>query len=388
MVQKSVPQFGGRPDWYRNLKTHHRGDYFGSLRSLWLGQVFVTHDLMYIVYRDAEGMLSISRNACAHAGAPLFVEPGEKSVDSIRCSLHQWLYKPSGEVTFAPHFKSCEKLKLRSVEFGVWNGYVLGYSQEELDTALANFGHSLGLPREAINPEEFEYVGEIVDDVPYPRELMMVNYLDGLHVPLSHQKTFNAVTDCGTYEWELSSGHENHGLGYSIQQVYARKDVQRQLGRLMSTHKKSAEEFGWADLHLWLREKLPNIETPIDRNIFAVWGAIYGNGHLMIELYEGGLFLAVSSLVNADPQNPETGNKNPVELYIHRSVREDCRDVAKLKFANAYKQSGEEDTELCKKLWQGHRLGHMDFNRVYHEVLEAGDMHWREWFLEDFVMKG
>ncbi len=377
--------FGDKPDWYVGLKTYEFGDYFGSKASLWPSETYVTYDLKYIVHRPAEGKVTVRRNACAHRGAPLFNTPGAHDVRELRCPIHKWAYKPTGELVAAPYFTSCEGISLAAPKFGTWNGYILGYPQEELDAVLGAFGNRLGLGAQCLNPEEFVFIREEQYPLPYPRTLMMVNYFDGYHVPLCHQKTFDAVADCESYDWELGSGHGTYHPGYSIQLVRARRDVQNQMKRLSQFYSCEASALGWADFHLWIKEHLSGVQTPIDQDIFAVWAAIYGNGHLMPELYEGGLFLAVSSLVNLDPQNPETGNSNLVEYYVHKSVPETLRDVAAHKFRRAYKQSAEEDDEICMKLWEAHRLGSFNFSGVYHELLEKGDVHWREWFRRHFV---
>ncbi len=407
---KSDPQYGDMPDWYRGLKTHRFGDYFGSLASLGENETYLTHDRMYIVHRDEEGKISVKRNACIHAGAPLLDKVGVQDIERIVCPIHKWTYSPKGTLVGAPHFENCKGLhELDAPDFGIWNGYILGYKQDELDAVLRDFGSTLSLPPSALDPQGFVYMGEDVYELPYPRELMMVNYFDGYHVPLYHQKTFAAVADCESYEWELSLCKENHRPSYSIQQVRSRKDVQKQLDRLMSEYHCDAEVIGWADFHLWLRNTLPGIKTPIDANIFAVWTSIYGNGHVMPELYEGGLFLAVSYLVNVDPKKPEggdinlveflsgentsdvvqkpkAGNVNLVEYYVHKSIPEKYRAMALRRFKRAYSQSAREDDEICIKLWEAHQLGNMHFPRIYHETLEAGDIHWRKWFMEKFVL--
>jgi hypothetical protein len=128
----------------------------------------------------------------------------------------------------------------------------------------------------------------------------------------------------------------------------------------------------------------------------------------MLELYEGGLFLAVSYLVNVNPKEsdggdinlieflsgnhtsdvmgkPKAGNVNVVEFYVHKNIHKSHRVEALKKFKHAYSQSAREDDEICVKLWEGHKQGNIHTSRMYHETLESGDMHFREWFFEQFV---
>jgi choline monooxygenase len=383
---------GDRPDWYRGLKSKKFGDYFGSLSSLTKdGETYLTHDHLYIVHLGQNGKVTVSRNACMHAGAPLLNTPGVQDASHLKCPVHMWTYKPTGELIAAPHFdrSACAHIKLKEIDFGVWNGYVLGYPQEELDRgSLKTFGRELGLPLHCFDPREFEYECEEERELPYPRALMKINYFDGYHVSLCHQKTFDAVADCDTYRWEF--GKEFGKIGrpnYSIQVVRARKDVRKHMHRLMNKYGCPETDLGWAHFHEWLKEVMPNVERPLDPSIFAVWAAVYGNGYLMLELYEGGLFLAVSYLVTLDGDESGEKNLNLVEYYIHKSVPHEHRKDAMRKFRFAYGQSADEDDAICPKLHSAHRLGNMDFNRITHEDLEAGDAHWREWALRTFFVK-
>ncbi len=389
-MKKSLPLTGDRPNWYLGLKTGEFGDYYGSQSSVAKGETYVTHDKRYIVHRNAEGAISVRFNVCAHAGAPLLDTPGVQNGGNIQCPIHKWTYKPTGELLAAPYFHhaECKDISLAKPDFGMWNGYVLGFAQDELDAALAGFGESVSLPAESLNPSEFVFMGEEVYKLPYPRQLMMINYFDGYHVPLCHQKTFDAVADANSYEWELGKEHSHGGrCNYSIQVVRGRHDVRKHMDRLLRVHQCKEEELGWAHLHEWLKATMPEIETPLDRDIFAVWASIYGNGYLMPELYQGGLLLAVSYLVSQNGEDSETENLNLVEYYVHKNVPERLRTVAFRKFRDAYRQSGEEDDEICLKLWEAHSRGSMEFSRVYHELLEAGDEHWRNWFRGHFVLR-
>jgi nitrite reductase/ring-hydroxylating ferredoxin subunit len=372
-----------RPNWYLLQQMERSfGEYFGSASSIASNETYVTQDKRYIVHRDALGAFSVSRNACAHAGAQLLEKPGVQDHKSIRCPVHQWLYEPSGNLIAAPFFEKCERMRLHRPDFGMWNGYVLGYNQREIDDMLASFGEVLEVPKSAFNPSEFVFMEEVEYGLPYPPELMMINYMDGYHVPLCHQKTFDAVADASTYQWELSPLHPSNRAGYSIQEVRARKNVsQRMDAVLRNNHDLTDKDLGWARFHLWIDEVFPSygVQYPIDKDIFALWAAFYGKGHVMPELYEGGLFLAVSYLVNVDAKNPYTGNANFVEYYVHKNVPEYLREKAYRLFKTAYQQSAREDDEICMRLWAAHQQGELDFDRIYHQDLEKGDVHWREW---------
>lgn len=376
---------GDRPNWYRGLNTQKFGDYFGSTTSLARGETYLTHDLLHIVHRDEEGKISVRNNVCKHAGAPLLSAPGVQNGGVLRCPIHKWAYKPTGELIAAPHFVSCKDIVLEAPEFGVWNGYAIGYSQAELDSSLGRFGRQLGLPLSCFDTSEFVFMKEEIYNLPYPRPLMMVNYKDGYHVPLYHQMTFDAVANPETYLWEFGGDPASQKrCNYSIQLVRARRDVERRLDMLMRGGGER-ETYGWADFHLWIKETMKDVGTPIDRDIFAVWASIYGNGYIMPELYEGGLFLALSYLVSIAGTDSETENVNLVEYYVHKNVPEHLRKVAMRKFEHAYGQSAREDDEICLTLWKAHQRGDMQFARVYHESLEAGDLHWRQWFKQHFV---
>ncbi len=372
-----------RPNWYLGKEqTWSFGEYFGSASSIAPNETYVTQDKRYIVHRDAAGTFSVSRNACAHAGAQLLEKAGVQDPKSIRCPVHQWLYEPNGNLIAAPFFEKCEKMRLHRPDFGVWNGYVLGYDQSELNEMFASFGKSLGIEKEALDPTKFVFMDEAEYGLPYPPELMMINYMDGYHVPLCHQKTFDVVADASTYRWELSDLWLNNRAGYSIQEVRSRKNVSaRKEAVLRNNADLTDEDIGWARLHLWVNEVFPSygVRCPIDKDIFALWAAFYGKGHVMPELYEGGLFLAVSYLVNVDAKNPYTGNANYVEYYVHKNVPERLREKAYRYFRAAYEQSAREDDEICMRLWAAHQQGELDFDRVYHQDLEKGDVHWRKW---------
>jgi nitrite reductase/ring-hydroxylating ferredoxin subunit len=380
-----------RPDWYRGLQTKRIGDYFGSLSSIAPGETYVTQDMVFIVHRDATtGHFHVSRNACAHAGARLLPNPGVQDHSNILCPLHQWRYTLSGELIAAPFFEKCESVRLHAPDFGVWNGYVLGYKQSHLDEALASFGTELGIPKSAVDPREFVFMEEKEDPLPYPRPTMMINYKDGLHVYKYHWMTFTTVADVSQYLWEMSKRIEGNPVGYSIQVVRARQNVRANMEMLMRQNSTlSEEDLGWARLHLWIEEELMkyDVKYPIDKDIFAIWASIYGNGYVMPEVYEGGLFMVVSYLVNVDPKNSETGNLNFVEYYVHKSIPVELREKAYRLFREAYIQSAEEDHEICLRLWDAHQQGDLEFGRVYHTELEKGDVHWREWFMEHFVNK-
>ncbi len=377
-----------RPDWYRGKQTKPMGDYFGSVSSIAAGESYVTFDRKYIVYRDLQDQFHVSYNACAHAGAELLSITGLQHHKEIRCPLHQWQYAPSGTLLSAPFFERCEAVKRLAVpEWGMWNGYALGYKQSDLDTALAGFGASLGVPTKAFNPGEFEFMEEAEYEMPYPATLMMVNYMDGLHVYRYHLRTFNAAADVSKYLWELSLPSDTNPVAYSIQKVLARSDVRAHMEQLKRQDETlNEEDLGWARLQLWLEEVVPQygIEYPIDKDIFSLWGAVYGKAQLMPELYLGGFFLAVSDLVHVDPDNPETGHKNYVEYYVHKAIPAELRSQAYRLFRKAYEQSAREDDEICGRLWAAHKRS-TDFQRVYHTELEKGDVHFRDWFLKHFA---
>lgn len=379
-MKKAKPVSGACPNWYRNFVTPAFGEYFGSISSLANGETYLTYDKLYIVHRQHNGKLSVRANVCAHAGAPLLTEPGVQDVRALHCPIHKWGFAPSGEFLGAPYFENCDGMSLSAQEFGVWDGYMIGsFSQDVLDISdLMHFGDTLHIEKDVFNPIDFVFMGEEAYPLPYPRQLMYVNYFDGLHVPLYHQKTFDAVADVESYAWEFSP-HLNR-VSYSIQCVRARNDVDKRLQHLMRTYGLPQEEFGWADFHMWIKEHLTD-DAPIDPEIFAVWGALYGNAYLMPELYEGGRFLAVSYLVSMNGlHDSDTENCNLVEYYVHKSVPPHLRKIAARKFQYAYEQSAREDDAICLTLWEAHRRGGMQRLRLYHPHLEAGDMHWREWF--------
>ncbi len=396
MSVKFVPQprsekdpYGNRPAWYMGLKTKQVGDYYGSVSSIAYGESYGTMDGKSIVYREKEsGAFSVMRNICVHAGARLLDKLGVQDHAQLRCPLHKWTYKPTGELV-APVFDGCKNVRLHAEKFSVWNGYLLGYSEEDLRD-LRGFGRELGIPKQAFNPSTFDFDEEVSDPVEYPRPVFKINYDDGYHVALSHLETFAVAADEQTYRWEFSVQPETSATGYSIQEVRARplEEVRERLAALMANGAEE-ETFGWASFHIWLRKQCYDyqIVTPIDKEIFALWATIYGNGYLMPELYEGGLFLAVSYLVNIDSKNPETSNMNYIEFYVHKNVPEGLRREALRRFKSAYAQSGEEDKGLCKRLWEGHQQGDLDFSRHYHAELEKGDLHWRQWFQAQFEVK-
>lgn len=379
-MEKSNMMVADRPNWYRNKETRYQGDYFGSLSSLYPNEVFLTFDKKWIVTRNADGDVSVVQNVCLHAGAQLLSNPGEQQQygNEIRCPIHQWLYNLKGELFAAPKFCK-QQATLPSPKFSLWNGYIIGYSASELEV-LEDFGSSLGLPAGFLDAKNFRFGDEIRYDLPYPRVLMKINYDDGLHVPRFHETTFGSMIDEGKYQWEF--GPTDTNCSYSIQVVSFRSKLRKHIERLMRT--KSDKKFGWADLHFWLEKVIPDVPTPIDKSIFAVWASIYGNGYIMPELYEGGRFLALSYLVTDDEDKSGEKNHNYVEYYVHNSVPENLRDEALQKFIHAYEQSAREDDEICEMLWAAHKRD-IPFKRVYHETLEAGESHFREWFLSHFM---
>ena len=356
------------------------GEYFGSTSSLYLDEVFVTPDKKWIV-THAEGEISVVQNVCLHAGAEILNDAGTQHSAEIRCSVHNWLYDMRGKLLACPKFTPAER-SLARPNYGVWNGFVLGYGKDEL-RALEGFGSSLGLPLGFLNADAFQFREESVYDLPYPRPLMKINYDDGLHVARYHQLTFGPMTNEDEYLWEF--GPEETKCSYSIQVVNMRPNLRKHVDQLMRLRNKELSELGWADLHFWLEEKMPNAKTPIDPNIFAVWASIYGNGYIMPELYLGGRLLALSYLVEVIDKHGITRNKNYVEFYIHKSVPEQLREKLLEKFIFAYRQSAEEDDELCMKLWAAHRRKDIAFDRVIHGELEAGEQHFRSWFLRYFT---
>ena len=374
-------------NWYVGKRTKSFGQYFGSLSSLSNGETYLTHVRRFIVNR-LNDEVSVSVNSCSHFGAQLLTDPGVQDVETIICPVHRWSFEPCGALKNAPYLDKCDGMNLDRPDYGIWNGYILGFPQKEIySSSLINFGQVIGCGHCCFDPREFIFLEESSYVLPYPRPLMSINYFDGYHVPLIHQSTFSAVADCSNYEWEFSDLNTNSRLAYSIQAVRARKDVEEHLKKLISSSGKDTNEFGWADLHVWIKKNLAGIDTPIDKGIFALWAAIYGEGHTMLELYEGGLLLAVSYLVNIDQDNPETGNKNLVEYYIHRSVPEKHRKMMARKFIHAYEQSAREDDESCLALWEGHRLvGSNSLScRWIHPNLEKGVEHFHEWFMKKFV---
>ena len=380
-MEKSPILFAESPNWYRKLEVRPQGDYFGSLSSLYPNEVFLTFDKKWVVTRNADGVVSVVQNVCLHAGGQLlsFAGTQQQHDNNIRCPLHQWLYDLEGNLLAAPKF--CKSLRaLPRPKFALWNGYIIGYSLEEL-RPLEGFGASLGLPADFLDAKNFGFRKEKRYDLPYPRALMKINYDDGLHVPRFHETTFGPMIDEGKYQWEF--GPKDTNCSYSIQVVNVRPDLRAHVERL--TRKKDKQtNFGWADFHFWLDKVMPDTKTPIDKNIFAVWASIYGNGYIMPELYEGGRFLALSYLVTDDDDRSGVDNHNYVEFYVHHSVPEHLREEALEKFIFAYEQSAREDDEICETLWAAHKRD-ISFKRIYHETLEAGEAHFREWFLNHFM---
>ncbi len=382
-MEKSPTSFAGSPNWYKGLRLNSAGEYFGSRASLYLDEVFVTHDKKWIVTHVAGGEVSVVQNVCLHAGAEILNTAGTQHSAEIRCSVHNWLYDVHGKLLACPKFSAAQNSThyLARPNFGLWNGFVLGYSQKELG-ALEYFGASLGLPSGFLSADAFWFGKEVDYAVPYPRALMKINYDDGLHVARYHQFSFGPMADESEYLWELGPDNSKCSCSYSIQMVKLRPDLRAHVERLMDLRNKELSDLGWADLHFWLESKMPDMETPIDRNIFAVWASIYGNGYVMPELYLGGRLLALSYLVEVVDEHGITRNKNYVEFYLHKSIPERFRDNLLEKFIFAYEQSAREDDELCKKLWAAHRRTDIAFDRIVHVELEAGERHFRRWFLE------
>lgn len=381
-MEKSPMVFAGAPNWYKDLVTRRVGDYFGSLSSLYPDEKFVTFDGDWIVSRGSANEVAVMQNACLHAGVQILNTPGTQNDKEIRCPGHQWLYDAQGKLIACPKFVLKGEHALHRPNYGVWNGYVLGYKQDEL-TALDGFGASLGLPEGFLNADEFWFGKEVCYDLPYPRPLMMINYKDGVHVPKYHEFTFGPAINDEEYNWEF--GPDDTNVSYSIQLVKVRPNMKKHVDRIMHMHGKKIADLGWADLHFWLEEKMPDAKTPIDRDIFAVWASIYGNAYQMPELYEGGRLLANSYLISRVDADGVERNYNYVEFYIHKSVPEHLRSKLLDKFIYAYRQSAEEDDELCAKLWAAHRRNDISFKRIVHQTLEAGDSHYRNWFMRHFV---
>lgn len=380
IMDKSLQLRAVRPNWYRGLHTKDVGEYYGSLASLYPDEVFVTFDKKWIVTRTGDGKISVVQNVCLHAGAEILNTAGTQHSTEIRCSVHQWLYDTNGRLVACPKFTKSNRALARPA-FGVWKGFALGYSPEEL-RALDGFGAQLSLPADFLSAEAFWFGEEIAYKLPYPRPLMKVNYDDGLHVAKYHEFSFGPMTDESSYLWEFGA---NTKCSYSIQVVHMRPNLRAHVDRLMRSRNRELSELGWADLHFWLEEKMPGAKTPIDKNIFAVWASIYGNGYVMPELYEGGRLLALSYLVEVTDEHGIRKNANYVEFYIHKCVPEELRAKLLEKFIFAYRQSADEDDELCMKLWAAHRRNDIDFDRIVHGELEAGEAHFRTWFIDHFV---
>lgn len=380
-MEKSPPMQSDRPNWYRGLRTRTQGGYFGSLSSLYPNEVFVTFDKKWIVTRTEDGEVSVVQNVCLHAGMEILNQSGTQHKPEIRCSGHQWLYDIRGTLRAAPKFCKFEG-HLARPKFSVWNGLILGYSNDELG-ALKGFGSSLGLPEGFLSIDQFRFGKEVAYALPYPCPLMGINYLDGLHVPKYHETTFGPVVDEAQYDWEF--GPTDTSLSYSIQLVRVRPDVRAHVDRLMRMRNIRQSELGWSDLYFWLDETMPDATTPIDSNIFAVWPLIYGDGYVMPELYLGGRFLALSYLISFEDDEGRMISRNYVEYYVHESFPERYRAHTLDKFIFAYEQSAREDDELCMKLSAAHRRTDISFDRIVHETLETGDKHFRDWFKRHFV---
>ncbi len=389
-MPQSRPIMGSNvPNWYIGMEVPEV-PYFGSTARMMPGQTFLTHDAKYIVTRNQSGVLTAMHNACAHAGGQILSTPGLQEAAPLRCPIHQWRYSDVGQLTHAPNFCNHEHISLARPLQGMWNGYLLGCDEHTLSEGLGMFGQSLGAAyRSAFCADEFVFLGEQVAPVPYPRQLMVINYQDGAHVPLAHPTTFASVADCESYAWEM--GPTDTTISYSIQEVRAHRDVAEVARRALAKRKAQAQregdvllpsfdDLGWASLHLWLREELGDAPRPLERNVFALLAIIYP--YILMELYEGGLILAVSHLVEHPTEAPSPTNaQNPIEFYVHKSVPPDMREELGVRFRRAYMQSAHEDDELCLSLYAAHRRGPMTFCRTYHNQYEAGDQHLAEWFL-------
>jgi choline monooxygenase len=384
MEKSQIQSSGSVPNWYaRHMRTKQFGAYFGSTSSIAIGEVYLTFDRRHIVHRMSEDEFFVYENACAHAGAPLLTKPGVQDVRTLVCPIHMWSYHLNGDLKRAPMFRPCEGVQLKQVPFTIWNGMLLGFEKDEVDYALKHFGESLGLPSKAFDVAEFVFMSEEDYRLRYPAALMLVNYLDILHVIFMHFLTFALVASTDTSRWEFSNFLTR--LGYSIQLVRSHVEVEKRRVQAMQSRSCTEEDTGWATFHLWLKEHLGNVKRPIDENIFAVWATIYGKSCIMPELYEGGLCLAVSYLVNEDPNDPMTGNANLVEYYLHKSVPEELRVQTMRRFQHAYEQSAREDDAICERLWEAHQH-ELTFHRHAHEELEAGDEHYRKWYMKHFVV--
>lgn len=378
-MEKVRPLVGTRPDWYIG-KEFVDIPYLGSLARIPAGMNAVTPDGEYIVSRADDTRLQAVENRCRHKGSRIY-SPGMHSGESMRCPLHSWTYGRDGVITHAPGFRDFAGCDLRRPPQAMWNGFLLGTPDA---SALHDFGRTLGFEPEVFSASNYVYVGEYVPRLPYPGPIMAHNYVDGHHIRFAHGLTFGPVADTDTYKWEFGPDADAP-LSYSIQLVNARENVREVAERTLVTENARRRkmkglvpelrlhELGWANLHLSLNGM--TFSSPYSRKHFAVWVLIYP--YIMLEYYEGGLFLAVSYLT-------KDGNDtaiNPVEYYVHKEIHEGpLRNELAKKFAFAYPQSAKEDDALCEMLFAGHKKG-VSFPAYYHEILEGGDSHLIEWFL-------
>lgn len=374
---KKGPQF----NWYKNIHLADIGHYFGSIKSIAPYMTKVTQDLRFIIHHESPGNFTAMNNVCAHAGAPLLSEKNSVQIKKLVCPLHKWTYDFNGNLLHAPMIHDCKNIKLRQQNCGVWNGYVLNFSQEELTQGLATFGKEISEAKEEINIEQFDFVEVRNYPLPYPRLLMFINYFDGYHVPLYHQHSFALVCDYKSYQWELSAA--TSPIAYSIQRVSLRNDIEKKLQLMTEIHHQKEEFFGWAHLLIWCQEYLPELtERFLKSQSFALWSAVYGQGFLMMESYMGGLFLAVSYLVTEDQDQSGTKNINTVEYYLHKNIPQEFKPAAFQKFLYAYEQSAREDDEICLKLWEAHQQLKDPQARYIVEPLEEGNEHLYDWVVK------
>jgi len=371
---------GVAPNWYRGRKSTNRVRYYGSISSIQRGEIYVPEDITTIVTRDDNDRLSVMDNVCLHAGGRIFTESGSHGGVEVRCPIHRWLYDKHGELKKCPNFTKKEGARLHQNIFTLWNGYILGYREDELEH-LKGFGSSFGLSEDHLHAQHFIYATERKYTLDYDLWLMAINYLDGLHVQYSHPLSFDAVADSESYRWEI----RRHGSGgYSLQMVQLRKNLEQYVAMRMRTSNKVREELGWANLVMWMRENMPAEIWKTDVEYFALWGLDY-RSLLMWEGYLNGLFFVTSDVFPRVPRAVEDDNLNVVEYYISPRIPEHLRRIALDLFIRAYEQSAREDDVLCRSLWSAHKNGDLRFNRSVHDLYEKGDHDFRQWVMENSV---
>lgn len=383
-------------NWYLRLRdevivSSSLGRYFGSLSLLPEGSRYVTPDLRFIVIRSDEGVVRVFRNACSHGGFPLIQKIGlqEEPKRPMVCEFHRLSFSSTGEVVGCPGFIRDDCMNLQPVPYVVWNDMILGFDQynncDSFDRVMSEFGKEVGVDSKVLSLSNYQFVGEVLDSVNYPLPLFVINYRDLLHVKVIHPDTFGMVADTDVCKWEISD--PTNATAYCIQRVMKKQNYRNLLEAKVASGRNQAE-LGWANLLVFLEDNLPaDFVYPLDPDIFALWVDICGSSGLMLEVYCGGLFMAVSHVYNIDPTDPRASNENQVQFFIHRSLPAKLVNKVGQLFIDAYQQSADEDTDVCEKVYMNHlRHGGM-VNKFASPNQEKGEEPYYIWCKIHFLLK-